>query len=175
MAFSLVRVRARRLIERGVRFVQVWHGKWQPWDNHDAIEKNHRKLAGECSQGIGALLADLKERGLFEDTLIMIGGEFGRTPTVEITNAGKSKLGRDHNSAGFSMFLAGGGVRGGTVYRATDEFGFQAVENPVHVHELHATILHLMGFDHERLTYRYASRDFRLTDVHGQVIRDIIA
>ena len=166
---------ARRLIERGVRFVQVWHGKWQPWDNHDEIEKNHRKLAGECSQGIGALIADLKERGLFDDTLIVIGGEFGRTPTVEITNAGKSKLGRDHNSAGFSMVLAGGGVKGGTIYGATDEFGFQAAENPVHVHDLHATILHLMGFDHERLTYRYASRDFRLTDVHGRVIRDIIS
>jgi len=132
---------ARRLIERGVRFVQVWHGKWQPWDNHDEIEKNHRKLAGECSQGIGALIADLKERGLFEDTLIVIGGEFGRTPTVEITNAGKSKLGRDHNSAGFSMVLAGGGVKGGTIYGATDEFGFQAVENPLHVHDLNATIL----------------------------------
>ena len=166
---------ARRLVERGVRFVQVWHGKWQPWDNHDAIEKNHRKLAAECSQGIAALIGDLKERGLFEDTLIVIGGEFGRTPTVEITNAGKSKLGRDHNSAGFSMVLAGGGVKGGTVHGATDEFGFQAVENPVHVHDLHATILHLMGFDHERLTYRYASRDFRLTDVHGRVVRDIIA
>jgi len=166
---------ARRLIERGVRFVQVWHGKWQPWDNHDEIEKNHRKLAQECSQGIAALIADLKERGLFDETLIILGGEFGRTPTVEITNAGKSKLGRDHNSAGFSMVLAGGGVRGGTVYGATDEFGFQAVTNPVHVHDLHATILHLMGFDHERLTYRYASRDFRLTDVHGRVMQGILA
>jgi len=131
----------RRLIGRGVLFVQVWHGKWQPWDNHDEIEKNHRKLAGECSQGIGALIADLKDCGLFEDTLIVIGGEFGRAPTVEITNAGKSKLGRDHNSAGFSMVLAGGGVKGGTIYGATDEFGFQAVENPLHVHDLHATIL----------------------------------
>jgi hypothetical protein len=166
---------ARRLVERGVRFVQVWHGKWQPWDNHDEIEKNHRKLAQECSQGIAALIADLKERGLFDETLIILGGEFGRTPTVEITNAGKSKLGRDHNSAGFSMVLAGGGVKGGTVYGSTDEFGFQAAENPVHVHDLHATILHLMGFDHEKLTYRFASRDFRLTDVHGRVVRGILA
>jgi hypothetical protein len=166
---------ARRLVERGVRFVQGWHGKWQPWDNHDSIEKNHRKLAAECSQGIAALITDLKERGLFNETLIVIGGEFGRTPTVELTNAGKSKLGRDHKSAGFSMVLAGGGVRGGTIYGATDESGFQAVENPVHVHDLPATILHLMGFDHERLTYRYASRDFSLTDIHGRVVRDIIA
>ena len=105
----------------------------------------------------------------------MIGGEFGPTPTVEITTAGKSKLGRDHNSAGFSMVLAGGGVKGGTTYGATDKFGFQAIEKPVHVQDLHATILHLMGFDHERLTYRYASRDYRLTEVHGRVIRDIIA
>ena len=116
---------ARRLIERGVRFVQVWHGKWQPWDNHDEIEKNHRKLAGECSQGIGALIADLKERGLFEDTLIVIGGEFGLTPTVEITNAGKSKLGCDHNSAGFSMVLAGGGVKGARFTGRPMSLGFK--------------------------------------------------
>ena len=165
---------ARRLIERGVRFVQVWHGKWQPWDNHDNIEKNHRKLAGECSQAIGALLTDLKQRGLLDETLVVWGGEFGRTPTVE-TRGKKSKLGRDHNHYGFSMWLAGGGVKGGTVYGATDEFGFRAVENPVHVHDLHATMLHLMGLDHERLTYRYAGRDFRLTDVHGKVVHDIIA
>ena len=166
---------ARRLVERGVRFVQVWHGKWQPWDNHDKIEENHRKLAGECSQAIGALLTDLKQRGLLEDTLVIWGGEFGRTPTVEVRNGKDSKLGRDHNHYGFSMWLAGGGVKGGTVYGATDEFGFKAVENPVHVHDLQATILHLMGLDHERLTYRYAGRDFRLTDVHGRVIHDIVA
>ncbi len=166
---------ARRLVERGVRFVQLWHGKGQPWDNHDQIEKNHRKLAGECSQAIGALLTDLKQRGLFDETLVLWGGEFGRTPTVEQGNDGASKLGRDHNPFGFSVWMAGGGIKGGTVYGATDEFGFQATENPVHVHDLHATILHLMGFDHEQLTYRYASRDFRLTDVHGSVIRDIIA
>ncbi|MDA1276329.1 MAG: DUF1501 domain-containing protein [Verrucomicrobia bacterium] len=166
---------ARRLVERGVRFVQLWHGKGQPWDNHDDIEKNHRKLAGECSQAIGALLTDLKQRGLFDETLVILGGEFGRTPTVEQKKDGASKLGRDHNPYGFSVLLAGGGVKGGTIYGATDEFGFRAVERPVHVHDLHATILHLMGFDHERLTYRYASRDFRLTDVGGKVIGGILA
>ncbi len=165
---------ARRLVERGVRFVQVWHGKWQPWDNHDELEKNHRKLAAECSQGIAALLSDLKERGLLDETLVVFGGEFGRTPTVETRNGDGSKLGRDHNHYGFSMWLAGGGVKGGMVHGATDEFGFQAVENPVHIHDLHATMLHLMGIDHERLTYRYASRDFRLTDVHGEVVTPIL-
>jgi Protein of unknown function (DUF1501) len=169
---------ARRLIERGVRFVQVWHGAGQPWDNHDDIEVNHRKLAGQCDRGIAALLRDLKERGLLDETLVMWGGEFGRTPTVELpqagANAGKVN-GRDHNHYGFSMWLAGGGVRGGTVYGATDEFGFRAAENKVHVHDLHATLLHLLGFDHRRLTYRYAGRDFRLTDVHGEVVKGLIA
>ncbi|MEA3209267.1 MAG: hypothetical protein QOE70_2324 [Chthoniobacter sp.] len=169
---------ARRLIERGVRFVQVWHGQGQPWDSHDDIEKNHRRLAGECDQAIGALLKDLKQRGLLEETLVIWGGEFGRTPTVELpspgSNAGKVN-GRDHNHHGFSVWMAGGGVKGGTVYGATDEFGFKAVEKPVHVHDLHATILRLLGFDHEKLTYRYAGRDFRLTDVHGEVISEIIA
>lgn len=169
---------ARRLVERGVRFVQVWHGNSQPWDNHDDLETGHRGLAGQCDQAIGALLADLKERGLLEDTLVMWGGEFGRTPTVELpkpgSNAGKIN-GRDHNHHGFSMWLAGGGVRGGMAYGATDEFGFKAVDNVMHVHDLHATILHLMGFDHERLTFRHAGRDFRLTDVHGHVVNDIIA
>ena len=165
---------ARRLIERGVRFVQVWHGASQPWDNHDRIEENHRKLAGQCSQAIGALLTDLKQRGLFEETLVICGGEFGRTPTVE-TRGGDGVLGRDHNHYGFSFWLAGGGVKSGLVHGATDDFGFKAVENAVHVHDLHATILHLMGFDHERLTYRYAGRDFRLTDVNGNVVREILA
>ena len=165
---------ARRLAERGVRCVQVWHGKWQPWDNHDKIEANHRMLAAECSQAIGALLGDLDERGLLEDTLVLWGGEFGRTPTVE-TRGSDSKLGRDHNHHGFSVWLAGGGVRGGIAYGATDEFGFRAVENPVHVHDLHATMLHLLGLDHERLTYRWAGRDFRLTDVHGDVVDAILA
>ncbi len=169
---------ARRLLERGVRFVQVWHGAGQPWDNHDDIEVNHRKLAKDTDQAISALLTDLKERGLFEDTLVIWGGEFGRTPTVELpkegSNAGKVN-GRDHNHWGFSMWLAGGGVRGGYVHGATDEFGFKAVENRVHVHDLHATLLHLMGFDHEKFTYRWAGRDFRLTDVHGHLVKDLLA
>ena len=168
---------ARRLVERGVRFVQVWHGNSQPWDNHDDIEVNHRNLARSCDQAIGALLADLKQRGLLEDTLVIWGGEFGRTPTVELpkagSNAGKIN-GRDHNHHGFSMWLAGGGVRGGMAYGATDEFGFRAVEKTMHVHDLHATILHLMGFDHEKLTFRHAGRDFRLTDIHGNVAHDIV-
>jgi len=169
---------ARRLIERGVRYVQVWHGAGQPWDNHDDIEVNHRKLAGECDRAIGALLGDLEHRGLLDETLVIWGGEFGRTPTVELpkkgANAGKIN-GRDHNHWGFTVWLAGGGVRGGTVYGSTDEFGFQAEENPVHVYDLQATILHLLGFDHERLTYRHAGRDFRLTDVHGKVVHELIA
>jgi hypothetical protein len=164
---------ARRLLERGVRFVQLWHGAGQPWDNHDDIFQ-HQKLAREIDQPIAALIRDLKERGMFEDTLILFAGEFGRTPTVELGEAGKATKGRDHNPYGFSVWLAGGGVRGGTVYGATDEFGFQAVENPVHVHDLHATILQLLGFDHEKFTYRYAGRDFRLTDVRGKVIKEII-
>jgi hypothetical protein len=169
---------ARRLIERGVRFVQVWHGEGQPWDNHDDIEVNHRRLAGQCDQAIGALMTDLKRLGLFEETLILWGGEFGRTPTVELpqagANAGKVN-GRDHNHWGFTCWLAGGGVKGGQVYGATDEFGFKAVDKPVHVHDLHATMLKLLGFDHTKLTYRYAGRDFRLTDVHGNVIDELIA
>jgi uncharacterized protein DUF1501 len=165
---------ARRLIERGVRFVQLYHGDVQPWDAHDHIADNHRALAGQCDQAIAALLADLKQRGLFEETVVLCGGEFGRTPAVEMVN-GKPGMGRDHNHWGFSVWLAGGGVKGGTVYGATDEFGYQAVEKPVHVHDLHATILHLLGFDHTKLTYRYAGRDFRLTDVHGEVVREILA
>ena len=165
---------ARRLLERGVRFVQLWHGAGQPWDNHEAIEANHRKLAAEIDQPIAAFMSDLKQRGLFDDTLIVCGGEFGRTPSVELDGGGKSKLGRDHNHYGFSVWLAGGGIRGGTAYGSTDEFGFRAVENPASVHDLHATILHTLGFDHERLTYRHAGRDFRLTDVSGNVIREIV-
>lgn len=169
---------ARRLLERGVRYLQVWHGQGQPWDSHDDIEVNHRRLAKECDQAIGALLKDLKQRGMLEDTLVIWGGEFGRTPTVELptpgANAGRVN-GRDHNHWGFTYWLAGGGVKPGYIHGATDEFGFQAVENKVHVHDLQATILHLLGFDHEKLTYRYAGRDFRLTDVHGHVVKDLLA
>ena len=163
----------RRLIERGVRFVQLYHGDGQPWDSHNKIFKEHGRLAQEMDQPVAAMSTDLKERGLLDETLVLWSGEFGRTPVVE-TGMGNT-LGRDHNHHGFSAFLCGGGAKGGTVYGATDEFGFKAVENPVHVHDLHATMLHLMGFDHEQLTYRYAGRDFRLTDVHGNVVRDLIA
>ncbi len=167
----------RRLLERGVRVVQLWHGEGQPWDNHDDIEENHRRLAGECDQGIAAFLTDLAQRGMLDDTLVLWGGEFGRTPVVELpkegSNAGKIN-GRDHNHWGYSVWMAGGGARPGTVHGATDEFGFQAVEDKVHVHDLQATILWLLGFDHERLTYRYAGRDFRLTDVHGHVVRELV-
>jgi hypothetical protein len=161
---------ARRLVERGVRFVQIWHGQGQPWDDHADI-MHHKQLAGESDQAIGALLVDLRQRGMLADTLVIWGGEFGRTPVAELPQA----KGRDHNPYGFSMWLAGGGVKGGTVYGATDPFGFKAVEKPVHVHDLHATILWLMGFDHKKLTYRYAGRDFRLTDVHGNVVQELIA
>lgn len=161
----------RRLIERGVRFVQVWSGAGQPWDNHDGLEKQHKTLAGEWDQPIAAFLADLKRVGLLDETLVLWGGEFGRTPVAELP----ALNGRDHNHYGFTCWLAGGGVKGGTVYGATDEFGFKAVEKPMHVHDLHATMLHLLGFDHEKLTYRYAGRDFRLTDVHGVVVKDILA
>lgn len=169
---------ARRLAERGVRFIHLYHGEGQPWDSHDDLAVAHRNLAKECDQAIGALLTDLKQRGMLEETLVIWGGEFGRTPTVELptpgANAGKMN-GRDHNHYGFTMWMAGGGVKGGTVYGSTDEFGFKAEENPVHVHDLHATILHLLGFDHTKLTFRHAGRDFRLTDVHGNVVQGVIA
>jgi hypothetical protein len=169
---------ARRLIERGVRFVQLWHGAGQPWDSHDDLEVIHGRLAAECDQAIGALLVDLKQRGLLEDTLVIWGGEFGRTPSVEMPKQGSNQgkiNGRDHNHYGFSMWMAGGGVRGGYVHGSTDEFGFKAVENRVHVHDLHATVLHLLGFDHEKFTYRYAGRDFRLTDTEGHVVHELVA
>ncbi len=161
----------RRLLERGVRFIQVWSGGGQPWDNHDKLETNHRNLARGWDGAIAAFLTDLKQRGLLDTTLVLWGGEFGRTPVAEYP----ALNGRDHNHYGFTCWLAGGGVKGGYVHGATDEFGFRAVEKPVHVHDLHATMLHLLGFDHEKLTYRYAGRDFRLTDVHGDVVHDIVA
>jgi hypothetical protein len=161
----------RRLIERGVRFVQVWSGAGQPWDNHEGLESEHRKLAGQWDKPIAAFLTDLKQRGLFDSTLVLWGGEFGRTPVAELPKLN----GRDHNHYGFTCWLAGGGVKGGVVYGATDEFGFKAEEKPVLVHDLHATMLHLLGFDHTKLTYRYAGRDFRLTDVHGRVVKELLA
>ena len=168
---------ARRLVERGVRFVQVSHAPVQPWDSHDDLEVSHRNLAKQIDKPIAALISDLKRLGLFESTLIVWGGEFGRTPVVEMptpgSNAGKIN-GRDHNHWGFTMWMAGGGVKGGQAIGATDEFGFKAVENPIHVHDLHATMLHLLGFDHEKFTFRYAGRDFRLTDVHGRVVKEAL-
>jgi hypothetical protein len=169
---------ARRLLERGVRYIQAWHGAGQPWDSHDDLETEHRRLAGQCDQAIAALLKDLKQRGMLDDTLVIWGGEFGRTPTVELPTPGSNQgkvNGRDHNHYGFTMWLAGGGAKRGYIHGKTDDFGFAAIENQVHVHDLHATILHLLGFDHTRLTYRYAGRDFRLTDVHGKVVKELLA
>ncbi len=164
---------ARRLIERGVRTIQLSHsidGYDIAWDTgHGNIVDGHRKLAQACDQGIAALIKDLKQRGLFDETLILWGGEFGRAPTSE------GQLGRDHDHYGFTVWMAGGGVKGGYSHGATDEFGCSAVENRVHVHDLHATVLHLMGLDHEKLTYRYSGRDYRLTDVHGKVVDAVIA
>lgn len=166
---------ARRLVERGVRFVQTWHGDMQPWDSHSNIKEEHGKVARECDQGLAALIMDLKQRGLLDQTLVICSGEFGRTPSVEMGQDGTgASLGRDHNHWGFSLWMAGGGIKRGSIYGATDEFGFRAVENPVSVHDLHATIMHLMGYDHQRMTYRYAGRDFRLTDVHGEVVEGIL-
>jgi hypothetical protein len=163
---------ARRFAEAGVRFVQVTHSDGMvQWDQHSNLRKGHEKNAKEVDRPIAGLLTDLKARGLLQDTLVLWGGEFGRTPTVE----GGGNDGRDHNPEGFTVWLAGGGVKGGFRYGATDDYGWFAVENKVHVHDLHATILHLLGLDHERLTFRHAGRDFRLTDVHGEVVTDILA
>jgi hypothetical protein len=157
---------ARRLVERGVRYIHLEHGGW---DHHENINKAIASSSRQTDQPIAALLRDLKRCGLLDETLVVWGGEFGRTPVSESGN------GRDHNHYGFTMWLAGGGFRGGMAYGATDEFGFRAVENRVSVHDLHATLLHQLGFDHERLTYRYSGRDFRLTDIHGQVVSDLLA
>ena len=161
---------ARRFAERGVRFVQVTHSDANvQWDQHSELKAGHEKNAREVDKPIAGLLKDLKARGLLKDTLVLWGGEFGRTPTMQGSD------GRDHNPEGFTMWLAGGGVKGGTRYGATDDYGYYAAENKVHIHDLHATILHLLGLNHEKLTYRYAGRNFRLTDVEGRVVRDIIA
>jgi len=168
---------AVRLIEQGVRMVQVYYAKGDPWDHHEDIQ-GHRVNARHSDQAFAAVVKDLKSRGLFEDTLVVCGTEFGRTPVLETGGGGaggRVTNGRDHNPFGFSIWLAGGGVKGGMTYGKTDDFGFKAVENPVHVHDLHATILHLMGIDHEQLTYNYSGRDFRLTDVAGRVLHDIIS
>ena len=170
---------ARRLLERGVRFLQLWTGDGQPWDNHDDV-LDHKPLAAKVDQPIAALLTDLKQRGLFDETLVIWGGEFGRTPVVELPtpglNAGKQR-GRDHNPYGFTTWLAGGGVKRGHIHGATDEFGFAAAEKPVHIRDLHATILHLLGFDHHKFTYRYAGLDYRLTGVEEgpKVVTELLA
>lgn len=177
-AFARQALIARRLVERGVRFVQLYTGAGQPWDNHDDLATAHRRVASGVDQPIGALLTDLKRLGLLEETLVLWGGEFGRTPVVEMPKKGSNQgkmNGRDHNHYGFTCWMAGGGVKGGQAVGATDELGFQAVENRVHVHDLHATILRLLGYDHKKLTYRYAGRDFRLTDVHGRVVNEVLA
>jgi len=162
---------ARRLLERGVRFIEltcpgVGHDRW---DQHGNLHKGHADNAMAVDQPIGALLGDLKQRGMLEDTLVVWSGEFGRTPFAQGTN------GRDHNPFGFSMWMAGGGIKPGTVYGATDEFGYKAIENKLQIHDLHATMLHLLGIDHERLTYRWSGRDMRLTDVHGKLIDGILS
>jgi hypothetical protein len=165
---------ARRLIERGVRFVQLYSGGGhleETWDAHESIEKNHGRHGAEVDQPIAALLTDLEQRGLLDETLIVWGGEFGRMPFSE----GQNAPGRNHNPYGFSMWLAGGGVKGGTAYGETDEFGFEAIVDRVHLHDLHATILHLMGMDHERLTYFHQGRDESLTDVFGNVVTGVLA
>ena len=160
---------ARRFAENGVRFIQVTHSDSKvQWDQHSDLKNGHEKNAKEVDRPIAGLLRDLKERGLLDDTLVWWGGEFGRTPTVEGGN------GRDHNPEGFTMWLAGGGTKPGFHYGATDDYGFYAAQDKVHIHDMHATILHLMGLDHERLTYRYAGRDFRLTDVEGHVVKEIL-
>jgi hypothetical protein len=166
---------AVRLAEKGVRMTQVYYSQGDPWDAHGDIFA-HKTNAKNSDQGFAAVIKDLKSRGLWKDTLVVCGSEFGRTPVREVGGAGQGvKRGRDHNPFGYTMWLAGGAVKGGTIYGATDEFGFKAIEKPVHVHDIHATILYLFGIDHTKLTYRYSGRDFRLTDVSGNVLHDLIA
>jgi uncharacterized protein (DUF1501 family) len=166
---------ARRLVESGVRVVTVYYTEsgTQPWDTHTNHNEQHKKLCADSDRATSALIMDLKQRGLLDDTLVVWGGEFGRTPYAQ--NDKNAKAGRDHHHTAFSMLLAGGGLKGGYVHGASDELGMNSVEKPVHVHDLHATLLHLMGLNHEKLTYRYAGRDFRLTDVSGEVVKEIIA
>jgi hypothetical protein len=168
-------LQAVRLVEKGVRMVQVYYSSGDPWDAHGDIMA-HKVNAKASDQPFAAVIKDLKQRGLWKDTLVVCGSEFGRTPVREVGGGGGGvKKGRDHNPFGFTMWLAGGAVKGGTIHGATDEFGFKAIEKPVHVHDIHATILHLFGIDHTKLTYRYSGRDFRLTDVHGHVLHDLLA
>ncbi|MDR3637501.1 MAG: DUF1501 domain-containing protein [Isosphaeraceae bacterium] len=171
-SFARACLLARRMIERGVRFVNIYH---EGWDAHSDVAGNLKNNCGTTDRAAAALVTDLKQRGLLDDTLVIWGGEFGRTPMVETNAALGRSLGRDHHPQAFTMWMAGGGIKPGISYGATDELGFHVAENPVHIHDLQATILHLLGFDHEKLTFRYAGRDFRLTDVHGEVVRGILA
>ena len=171
-SFARACLLARRMIERGVRFVNIYH---EGWDAHSDVAGNLKTNCGATDQASAALIMDLKQRGLLDDTLVIWGGEFGRTPMVETNVALGRSLGRDHHPQAFTMWMAGGGIKPGLTYGATDDLGFHIAENPVHVHDLQATILHLLGFDHEKLTFHHAGRDFRLTDVHGKVVKDLIA
>ena len=171
-SFARACLLARRMIERGVRLVNIYH---EGWDAHSDVAGNLKDNCGKTDQASAALVKDLKQRGLLDDTLVIWGGEFGRTPMVETNPALGRALGRDHHPQAFTMWMAGGGVKSGISYGATDDLGFHVVENPVHVHDVQATILHLLGFDHERLTFHHAGRDFRLTDVHGKVVTGLLA
>jgi uncharacterized protein (DUF1501 family) len=171
-SFARACLLARRMIERGVRFVNLYH---EGWDAHSDVAGNLKNNCQATDRASAALVKDLKQRGLLDETLVIWGGEFGRTPMVESNAALGRSQGRDHHPQAFTMWMAGGGVKPGITYGRTDDLGFNVIENPVHVHDLQATILHLLGIDHERLTYRYAGRDFRLTDVHGHVVKAILA
>jgi uncharacterized protein (DUF1501 family) len=171
-SFARACILARRMIERGVRFVNIYH---EGWDAHTDVTGNLKTNCGATDQAAAALIVDLKQRGLLDDTLVIWGGEFGRTPMVETNAALGRSLGRDHHPQAFTMWMAGGGVKPGQTYGATDDLGFHVATDPVHVHDLQATILHLLGFDHEKLTFHHAGRDFRLTDVHGKVVKGILA
>jgi len=171
-SFARACLLARRMIERGVRFVNIYH---EGWDAHSDVVGNHKKMCADTDRASAALVRDLKQRGLLDDTLVIWGGEFGRTPMVETNPALGRAMGRDHHPQAFTMWMAGGGVKRGITYGATDDLGFHIIENPVHVHDLQATVLHLLGFDHEKLTFHNAGRDFRLTDVHGKVVKALLA
>ena len=171
-SFARACLLARRMIERGVRYVNLFH---EGWDAHSDVVGNHRNMCKATDQASAALVSDLKQRGLLDETLVVWGGEFGRTPMVESNAALGRARGRDHHPKAYSMWMAGGGIKPGTIHGATDDLGYNVVENPVHVHDLQATLMHCLGFDHEQLTFRSQGRDFRLTDVHGHVIKAILA
>ncbi len=171
-SFARACLLARRMVERGVRFINIYHSGW---DAHSNVEGNVRNNSRTTDQASAALVEDLQEHGLLDETLVIWGGEFGRTPMVESNPALGRSLGRDHHPQAFTSWLAGGGIKAGMTLGATDDFGFHVVESPVHVHDLQATVLHLLGLDHERLTFHLAGRDFRLTDVHGHVVNEVLA